>query len=34
MGNSINKKIEEIIGKENYDKIIKNEQYIFEFWGK
>ena len=34
MGNSINKKIEEIIGKENYEKIIKNGQYISEFWGK
>ena len=33
MGNSINEKLEEILGKENYENIKKNKQLFCEFWG-
>ena len=33
MGRSVNKKLEEILGKENYENIKKNKQLFCEFWG-
>ena len=33
MGNSIKEKLKELLGDENYEKMIKNKQLYLETWG-